>query len=194
MDVGLVGAAIDIADAFEFVADAVGLGQHLRSIVVARATDMDGTGLTGSHITAAIDLANLHGARIVSALCLLLDIDVDGAGDGTRGVVAAEHLTNGTAIDVEIDVAVHVGRRNGAVAAAEDGADDVTAIDVDIRAVDVGSISAAIDIFDAVVTVVDFHDRRASVGSLVTAAIDSVQRIFTAVGRCVGAVDIYIHR
>ena len=124
----------------------------------------------------------------MSLLRLLVDIHLNATRDATTFVIAAEDLEDSAAIDF------HVGATRsdiGAIAAAKHVADGVAAINGDIGAVHRGRIAAAINVFDAVVAVMDLHHRHTRISSLVAAAKHMAEGI-TGIG-LVGAIDVHIH-
>ena len=161
-DVCCIGTAIDVADAFAFC---------------TRAADGHVAGITGRHITAAINLVDVHGARTC-----LVDQHIDGAAYRASSIGTTIHTADGATIYLNIGVARYVGCRHRTITTAKDIAYLVAAIDghVGIAVGDVGSITATIDIANAVVAVIDSYGRCAvTIVSPITAAIDSIQ--------CIGA-------
>ena len=131
----------------------------------------------------------MHRAAAVLGFGLLVHRDVESSRDATRLVVATEHLADGAAVNLHLGAVVG---DIGAVAAAEDIADGVAAIDGNVGAGDRGSVAAAIDIFYTVVAVVHLHHRGAAIGCLVAAAEHMAEGV-AALGLG-GGVDVHVHR
>ena len=177
-------AGIDVADAFAFS---------------ARTTDGDIASVACCHVTAAIDLIDVHGTGCrgsigVSISCLLNNSHVNCAADITPTVRATKHSANGTAVDFNIGVARHVGSCYSTITTAEDITYLVATIDSNIGVAigDMGCITAAIDIGNTVVAVVYFHRWCAiTIISLVATTIDGIQSVSVRAGSRVCAINIH---
>ena len=158
-------------------------------------------------ITATVDIADSHGARIARSLGLAVEVHGDGAEDVAGGVIAAEDILDGATMDIDQRVAsgtgathhrIDVGQRLAigadAIAAAIDIADMVATINLNIGGCHTGSLAAAIDIANADVAAggaVDFDNGSAAVGGQVTTTIDSADSM-TGRGMVVGTIDVDI--
>ena len=124
-----------------------------------RAANRDASGIACSLITAAIHLTDFHLAGTV-----LIDIDTNLTTDITFTVATTEHLTDGTTLYAYTDITCHISLCDRvcilvAVAATKDRTNGTTMYG-DIRGRNISSITAAIDIANAIVAVVYNHCSR----------------------------------
>ena len=196
--VGLVSTAIDCADAFQLVADAVVrrvvfVVEVVVLIVVvivlcpcARTTYRDGSGIAGSLVAAAIDFGNLHVAG--AAFCTLVYSQRHATENRAVEVTTGKDFIYRAACDAHADIAgdvgclvamsmvilIHVEAGLVAMPTAIDVMRDGAAADSHICSRHVSCITAAIDITDLCITLLDDH-RRCGLScylGCVTAAID----------------------